>query len=184
MCCANDTVCRIGGGFRPLFLTFEIRLSNLPTIPNGYASKMALSLKIAGFLIFGVFGLAGLAGCAGSGVGPKTSATTALLPLEAKEVVAGLAASRWEALIQGDIAKAYGYLSPGTRSVMSLDLYKAKTKSGMWKKASVDTVVCEQDRCEVAMVIIYSYRNMKSIETRLSEVWLREGEGWWFSPEK
>lgn len=145
---------------------------------------MALPLKkcmVVGFMIFGIIGLAG---CAGSGVGPKTLATAASLPLEAKEVVAGLAASRWNALVQGDIAKAYEFLSPGTRSVMSLDLYKAKIKPGMWKKASVDTVACEQDRCEVAMVIEYSYRKITSIETRLSEVWLREGGRWWFSPEK
>lgn len=127
-------------------------------------------------MLLGVFGLAG---CAGSGVGPNASATTAL---EAKEVVADLAASRWEVLIKGDIAKAYEYLSPGARSVMSLDLYKARIKPGMWKKARVDNVVCEQDRCKVTVLITYDYRNIKSIETPLSEVWLREGGRWWFNP--
>jgi len=142
---------------------------------------MALSVRVAVFLVFGVFGLAG---CAGLGVDSKTPATTAPFSPEAKEVVAGLAASRWEALMQGDLAKAYEYLSPGTRSVMSLSLYKARTKPGMWKKASVDTVACAQDRCEVNIALEYSYRNMKSIDTRLREVWLQEGGKWWLSPEK
>jgi hypothetical protein len=117
-----------------------------------------------------------MVGCAGSGVGSK--ATTA--PIEAKEVVADLAAARWNALIQGDLAKAYTYLSPATRSIMSLDAYKNKIRPGKWKKAKVDSVSCEQDVCKVTMVIEYSYRDMNSIETRLDEAWLQEDGKWWY----
>ncbi|MHB9103274.1 MAG: hypothetical protein ACYC2E_17415 [Sulfuricella sp.] len=121
-----------------------------------------------------VVGLAGCAGIARDAGGAQ----------DTRQQVSERASARWDALIAGDLARAYEYLSPGTRDVMSLDLYKSRTRAGGWKKASVDTVSCEQDRCEVTMVIEHSYRDMKSIETRLSEVWLQEGGKWWYVPRK
>lgn len=119
----------------------------------------------------------GLAGCAG------TVRDTAGRQ-DPQQQVRERAAARWDALIAGDLARAYGYLSPGTREVMSLDLYKKRTRPGMWKKASVDVVSCEQDRCKVKMVIEHGYRDMKSIETFLEEDWLQVGGKWWFAPRK
>lgn len=119
----------------------------------------------------------GLAGCAGSLRGDEAE-------MGPQQQVRELAAARWRALIAGDMVKAYEYLSPGVRDVMSLDFYKNKTRSGAWRKASVETVSCEQDRCGVTVVIEYSYRDMKSIETRLNEVWLQEGGKWWYVPRK
>lgn len=119
----------------------------------------------------------GITGCAGSGSGSISSAQD-----EPQKLVADLAAARWEALINGDFAKAYSYLSPGAREVMSLDLYKAKIRGGNWKKANVDSVSCVQDQCKVFMAVEYSYRDIKSIETRLSENWLRRDGKWWFVP--
>ncbi len=121
----------------------------------------------------------GMMGCAGSG-GGSTSPTQ----VEPQKIVADLAAARWEALIKGDLAKAYNYLSPGTRDVMSLDLYKARIRGGNWKKANVDSVTCEQDQCKVLMAIEYSYRDIKSLETRLEENWLRQDGKWWFVPRR
>jgi len=120
----------------------------------------------------------GLMGCAGTGVKTEVKADAP------QDAVAKKAQSRWDALIKGDLDAAYGYLSPGTRSVMSLELYKAKIRPGRWKKASVDSVACVQDRCDVSIKLEYSYRDMKSIETRLNEVWLQENDEWWFVPRK
>lgn len=119
----------------------------------------------------------GLAGCAG--IVPDEGGQ-----LDPRQQVSERASARWNALIAGDLAKAYEYLSPGTRDVMTLDSYKAKTRPGTWRKAKVDTVTCEKDRCEVAMLIEHDYRNMKSIESRLNEVWLQDGGKWWFVPKK
>ena len=122
----------------------------------------------------------GMVGCAGSGAGAKTES----LQVEAQKEVAGLASSRWAALIRGELDKAYTYLSPGTRDVMPLDLYKSKIRTGRWKKASVDSVSCEQELCKVIMIIEYSYGDMKSVETRLEETWLQERGKWWYVPRK
>ena len=119
----------------------------------------------------------GIIGCAGSGGGSLSDTQN-----EPQKLVADLAAARWEALTKGDFAKAYSYLSPGTREVMSLDLYKAKIRGGNWKKANVDSVSCEQDQCKVLIAVEYSYRDIKSIETRVDENWLRREGKWWFVP--
>jgi hypothetical protein len=121
----------------------------------------------------------GVMGCAGSGGGSTSSAQ-----IEPQKMVADLATARWNALIKGDFAKAYNYLSPGTREVMSLDLYKDKVHGGSWKKANVDSISCEQDLCNVLMAIEYSYRDIKSLETRLDEKWMRQDGKWWFVPRK
>ncbi len=121
----------------------------------------------------------GVMGCAGSSGG-----STSAVQINPQKVVADLAAARWEALIKGDFAKAYNFLSPGTREVMSLDLYKTKIRGGNLKKANVDHVTCEQDQCKVLMAIEYSYRDIKSIETRLDENWLRQDGKWWYVPRK
>ncbi len=121
----------------------------------------------------------GVMGCAGTGSGSASSAQ-----IEPQKMVGDLATARWNALIKGDFAKAYNYLSPGTREVMSLDLYKAKVHGGKWKKANVDSVSCEQDLCSVLMAIEYSYRDIKSLETRLDEKWIRQDGKWWFVPRK
>lgn len=116
----------------------------------------------------------GLMGCAGTVI--KTEAP--------QDVVAKKAQSRWDALIKGDLDTAYTSLSSGTRSVMSLELYKAKIRTGRWKRASVGSVACVQDRCDVVIMMEYSYRDMKSIETRLDEIWLQENGDWWHVPNK
>lgn len=124
-----------------------------------------------------IFLSVGIIGCAGSGGSSLSDSQN-----EPQKMVADLAAARWEALTKGDFAKAYSYLSPGTREVMSLDLYRAKIRGGNWKKANVDSVSCELDQCKVLMAVEYSYRDIKSIETRVDENWLRREGKWWFVP--
>lgn len=121
----------------------------------------------------------GMMGCAMSGGG-----ATQTLPVEPQKLVADMAAARWEALIKGDIVKAYSYLSPGTRDVMPLDLYKVKIHSGNWKKANVHSVTCEQDQCKVIVVIDYNSRNSRSFVTTLDEDWLRQDGKWWHVARK
>lgn len=117
----------------------------------------------------------GLAGCASTGMNGEA---------DSQSVVAKKALSRWDALIKGDLATAYQYLSPGSRSVMSLEAYKAMLRPGMWRKVNVDSVACKQDRCDVVIMLEYSYRGFKSSVTPLEEVWLQESGNWWYVPRK
>ena len=124
--------------------------------------------------------IAVVTGCTGLKHDEKTDTST----LDPKIEVANLASARWDALIQGDVAKAYGYLSPGTRSTMSLDVYKARIRTGSWKKATVNSVSCEKDLCKVTILIEHSFKDMKSMETMLFEDWLQESGKWWYVPRK
>jgi predicted small lipoprotein YifL len=117
-----------------------------------------------------------LAGCGGTFIKPD-SAT------DRQETVEKRAQSRWDALIKGDLAVAYEYLSPGTRSMIPLDVYRNKIRLGLWKKANVESVSCEVDRCEVNMLIESSYRDIKAVESRLKEIWLLDDGNWWYVPK-
>lgn len=132
---------------------------------------------VAGFLVLGALGLAG---CAGTGAGSGNAKSVESAVTEAREIVASQALARWEALIKGEIAKAYEYLSPGTRAVVPLNVYTAKIRPGLWKKAKVESVTCEQEQCAVTMIVEYSYRSIESIEARMNEVWLLEDGKWWY----
>ncbi|MGC2458704.1 MAG: hypothetical protein WA435_12000 [Gallionellaceae bacterium] len=123
--------------------------------------------------------VAGMTGCTGFGHNVKVETPT----LDSKDEVAALASARWDALIQGDLAKAYEYLSPGVRSVMSLDAYKARIRTGSWKKATVDSVSCDKDLCKVTMLIEQSFRDIKSLKTPVFEDWLQESGKWWYVPK-
>lgn len=119
----------------------------------------------------------GLVGCGGAAIKPGSAS-------DRQATVEKRAQSRWDALIKGDSTAAYEYLSPGTRSMITLDVYREKIRPGLWKKASVESVSCEEERCEVKVMVEYSYRDIKSIKSQMDEHWLLDGGNWWYVPQK
>ncbi len=119
----------------------------------------------------------GLVGCAGTEIKSNTAR-------DRQEVVGKRAQLRWDALVKGDLAAAYEYLSPGTRSMVSLDVYKNKIRPGLWQRARVESVSCEVDQCEVNLLVEYSYREMKAAESQVKELWLFDSGDWWYIPKK
>ena len=74
------------------------------------------------------------AGCAttGGGIGKDT-------PPEIKRAaVTERVNARWAALIKGDLDAAYAYLSPASREVVSLAVFKARTRSGSFRDAKIE----------------------------------------------
>ena len=97
-----------------------------------------------------------------------------------KEVVTARANARWQALLRGDLAAAYEYLSPGVKAEMSLDLYKGKHKVGMYRAAKVESVTCEADVCTVNVSLTYDFRQTKGIVTPMFEKWvISDGRAWY-----
>jgi hypothetical protein len=122
------------------------------------------------------FAVLALAGCAIAPAGIDKNASAE----DKQKIVAARAEARWEALIKGDLGTAYTFLSPGSKTTTSLDLYKAKTKPGMWRAAKADKVSCEAEVCTVAMLITFDTKQMKGIQTPVTESWIIEDGAAWY----
>src|SRR5207302_9114195 len=90
------------------------------------------------------------------------------------------AEARWQALIRDDIAAAYGYLSPTTRDVVSLDQYRAKLARGTFRDAKIDTVDCDAELCNVKVRLTVDRARMKGMVTPLEERWILERGQFWY----
>ena len=101
-------------------------------------------------------------------------------PKTAEQVVAGRAQGKWDALVKGDLGVAYGYLSPGSRAVVSEEAFRDSIRRGFWQSAKVEKVVCDTaESCEAHMQIEYVVRGAK-VATPLKEKWIRQDADWWF----
>lgn len=102
--------------------------------------------------------------------------------------VAVRASERWSLLIGGDFDKAYEYLSPSSRAVLSLDRYKAEFAGAViWVSGTVVSVKCESEKCDARIRLeakpVLGPRlgaNMGNIVTYFDEPWLQESGQWWF----
>jgi len=88
--------------------------------------------------------------------------------------------ARWDLLIKGDLDGAYKFLSAGSQEAMSLKVYKAKVKPGMWRAVKVDSMDCEAEICQVKMILTYDHRLMKGIQTPFQETWILEKGNAWY----
>jgi hypothetical protein len=101
-------------------------------------------------------------------------------PRKADVVVKERAQARWNALVNGDFNAAYGYFSPGSRSVLSATDYASSLRRGFWKSAVVEKVECgSAQSCEVSATIEYEHMGMRT-KTPLKETWIRDGSEWWY----
>lgn len=95
-------------------------------------------------------------------------------------IVAEKAQARWTALIDGDLKKAYGFVSPTSRQTYTWEVYRGAVRPGFWKTAKVDKVACPaKDLCEVDLTIEYAQRGTV-IRTPLRESWTKQDGEWWF----
>jgi hypothetical protein len=100
-------------------------------------------------------------------------------PRSSEAIVKERAQARWDALVRSDIEAAYGYLSPGTKSVTSLEQYTKSIRKGFWKSVVVSDAVCKPDSCEVSATMIYEMDGAR-YKSPYKEKWIREGSDWWY----
>lgn len=117
---------------------------------------------------------AALAGCA------------AFAPKSPEDLVRERAQARWQALLAGDYERAYQFLSPGSRSVVSLDRFRGRHGNTVtWKSAEVFKVECGQpERCVATITIVYQPllargSSIGSSQTSVDEVWILDSGQWW-----
>ena len=95
-------------------------------------------------------------------------------------IVKERAQARWNALVKGDTNAAYGYMSPGSRSVMTASEYAGSIRVGFWKSAVVDKVECgSAQSCDVSATIEYEFMGRRT-KTPLRETWVRDCKEWWY----
>jgi hypothetical protein len=108
--------------------------------PEPATTAHGLLLALLGVLIFSL-----LSACATSG------------SKSGEEKIENRAQARWDALLAGDIETAYGYLSPGYRSSVSLIDYGVdlRVRRVHWTSATYKEHSCENKICDVKFIVGY-----------------------------
>lgn len=100
--------------------------------------------------------------------------------------VSSAAEQRWEALISGNIQKAYQFYSDAFKKTMPIEKFKKQIRGvGLWQQAKVVKTDCDesQKKCHVNVKVTVRMKMkglVKPVETSsiIQEVWVQEG---WFS---
>ena len=121
--------------------------------------------------------LISLAGCAALGGNPLRMAPTT--PEARQTLVTERANARWNALIRDDLDTAYGFMSPASRELLSLDKYKTTMRRGAFRAAKVESTACDGDSCKVRLLLTYDHRLMKAITSPIVESWIIDGSQAW-----
>lgn len=119
--------------------------------------------------VVAIFGVT-LAACSSLGGVSKDSPEEVKVAAVTKQVEA-----RWDALIAGDVAKSYSFLSSGSKATTSLELYRAKARLSGFRAAKIEKVDCGQEICKVSMRVTLDTRKMKGLPLPATETWILEG---------
>ena len=106
---------------------------------------------------------------------------TAESPQEVKQAaVTERAKARWQAVIDGEVEKAYGFLSPGSKTVTSLENYRTRARLTGFRAADIESVACETEACKVKVRVVLDHRLMKGLQVPVEETWVLENGQYWY----
>lgn len=99
---------------------------------------------------------------------------------------------RWDALLSGDLAAAYEYLSPGFRSSVSSLQYQRSIllKKVKWTSAEIIESKCEETICNVEILLGFTvYGALPGVSKfedteQIYETWVLVDGKWYLVPEK
>lgn len=115
-----------------------------------------------------------------SGCGTVTSkAASGQAKDNVSDVVAMRAQQRWNALLKQDMNAAYEYISPGGRSLMTVEQYRPRVNTAFWRGAKVEKATCEAETCEVAVLVDLIFQGVK-FTNPVQETWILDAGKWWF----
>ncbi len=115
----------------------------------------------------------------------------ATAPANKDQVVIDRAQERWEAIISGDLEKAYTYYSPGYRSANSLIDFGVEMRTRRVGYTSVEYVEheCGDSRCTVrslvGYIVIAPIPGMTKYEGKqlIEDTWVKTSGQWWYLPK-
>jgi len=91
-------------------------------------------------------------------------------------------AQAWaDAVLAKDIEAAYGFTTPNYREYSSAQRYSSTVAGSLrWTEAEVDSVQCDEEVCEVRVIIGYKIKRY-GIENRrvVDYKWLKVAGQWW-----
>ena len=109
-------------------------------------------------------------------------ATPLFKPEPPEQVVARLAEARWQALLAGDLEKAYSFEASSYREVVSFERFRARNGSAVNRQGiEVVSVECAEERCNVTVRVdfILPLRPRDGVQsTHLIERWFLENGDW------
>ena len=120
----------------------------------------------------------GMAGCGTTGSVQSTSVVETGAG-DFSKVVAGRAQQRWDALLKSDMDTAYQFISPGGRSLMTLQQYRPRVNTSYWRGAKVSEASCGTETCEVTVLVDVLIQGVK-FTNPIKETWILDAGKWWF----
>ncbi len=137
-----------------------------------------MQFKFSGPIFFAVIFAVNLVGC-GSTVPAQTSVVNEKSGDAVSRLVLGRAQERWDALLKAEVNVAYQYISPGGRSLMSVEQYRPRVRTGIWRGVKADKAVCGAETCEVTVLVDLTVQGVKFINP-VKETWILDAGKWWF----
>jgi hypothetical protein len=117
-----------------------------------------------------------LSGCASE----RVNAISAGIGKSPEVRVRERAQARWAALLKGDTDKAYEFLSPVSRETLSMITYRTRVNPSGWRGATVESVVCEAERCDVKITIkMEALNKLPVVIPGVAETWILDQSEWW-----
>ena len=132
-----------------------------------------------------------LVACGQQDSGEQTGKQVEEQTLSVEELLTQRAEDRWQAVIAWDMEKAYGYLSPGTRQSLPLQVYAKKNLMGpvQYKDAVVKSTQCEEQVCTLKLDLHYLYQGSISamqgteMSSAVTEKWVKADNNWFYVPD-
>ena len=137
-----------------------------------------MKFKFLFFVFLAAAGAVNLVGCGLMGSAPAAGASPASTDAAAQQVTAR-SQLRWNALLKGDMAVAYQFISPGGRSLMSLEQYRPRVNTGFWRGAKVKEASCAAETCDVTVLVDMTIEGVK-FTNPIKESWILDAGKWWF----
>ena len=96
------------------------------------------------------------------------------------QTVKSRAQERWNALVAGQLDKAYEFITPAGRSTLPIALYRSRLSGVSWRAAKVTGVACEAEVCDVTVTLDIDVLPNLPHQQPISEKWILEAGKWWF----
>ena len=99
-----------------------------------------------------------------------------------EERVEQRAQARLDALLAGDIKKAFSFLAPAAREATTWQHWGSKYAGvSQWQAVSVNSIKCDVDRCDVNASVTYGMVRPRISNTRTrNEVWIAVNGQWYY----